>query len=110
MAHFITFASYSQSGLKGLLDKPEDRAEALNSMIERVGGKLVALYNTTGRQDVVLVSQAPDTADAVALSMAVSSSGTVSRVETVRAWTGAEFIEVARKAAELTSSYTPPGR
>lgn len=109
MALFISYVSYSQSGLKGLLANPQDRTGAIQSLIEKVGGKVVALYNTTGTHDVVLVSEAPDGSDAVALSMAVSASGSVSKVETVRAWTGAEFKAVIEKAASLTGAYTPPG-
>lgn len=109
MALFISYVSYSQSGLKGLLANPQDRTGAINSLVEKVGGKVVALYNTTGAHDAVLVTEAPDGSDAVALAMAVSVSGSISKVETVRAWTGAEFKAVVEKAAGLTGAYTPPG-
>ena len=63
MPLFITYASYSHSGVKGLVNKPEDRSGAVKALIEKAGGTLVALYNTNG------------------------PSGALSRVETVRAWT-----------------------
>ena len=85
MPLFITYASYSQVGIKGLLSKPENRSSVVQSLIEKVGGKLVAMYNTTGPHDVVLVSEAPDGSDAVAIAMAVSASGAIARAETVRA-------------------------
>ena len=109
MPLFITYASYSQAGIKGLMKKPENRAAAIQSLLDKVGGKVVALYMTTGRNDVVLVSEAPDGTDTVAVGMAVAASGSVSDVETVRAWTGDEFTEIARKAASLTGAYAPPG-
>lgn len=109
MALFITYASYSQAGLKALLKRPEDRTEAINALLKAAGGRVVALYNTTGANDVVLVSEAPDGTDAVALAMAVTASGVVEKAETVRAWTGDDFVEVIQKAAALTGSYTPPG-
>ena len=52
-------ASYSHSGVKGLIDKPSDRSEVIKGLIEKAGGKLVASYNTIGSNDVVLVSELP---------------------------------------------------
>ena len=67
------------------------------------------MYNTTGTNDVVLVTDLADGSDAVAIGMAVAASGALSRIETVRAWTPSEFKGIAEKAARVASSYTPPG-
>jgi len=107
---FITYASYSQSGAKGLIDKPADRSGAIKALIEKVGGKLIALYFTTGANDVVLVSEVADGSDAVAVGMAVAASGSLSKIETVRAWTSSEFKGIAEKAAKVAGVYTPPGQ
>ena len=74
MPLFITYASYSHSGVKGLVNKPEDRSGAVKALIEKAGGKLVALYNTTGSNDVVLVSELADGSDVVAMGMAVAGT------------------------------------
>lgn len=109
MPLFITYASYSQSGVKGMLENPSDRAEAVGSLLEKAGAKLVACYMTTGSHDIVLISEANDGADTVALGMAVASTGSLSNIETVRAWTSSEFVDIAKKAGGLVGSYTPPG-
>ncbi len=110
MPLFITYASYSHSGVKGLVNKPEDRSGAVKAVVEKAGGKVVALYNTTGSNDVVLVSELADESDAVAMGMAVSASGALSKLETVRAWTPGEFKGIAEKAARAVVAYTPPGK
>src|SRR5436190_1783747 len=120
MPLFITYASYSHSGVKGLVNKPSDRSGAVKALIEKAGGKLVALYNTTGSNDIVLVttgsndivlvSELADGSDAVAMGMAVAASGALSKIETVRAWTPSEFKGIAEKAARVASAYTPPGK
>ena len=110
MPMFITYASYSQSGAKGLIDKPADRSGIIKALIEKAGGKLIALYFTTGSNDVVLVSEVADGSDAVAVGMAVSASGALSKIETVRAWNSSEFKGIAEKAAKIAGAYTPPGR
>ncbi|MDA7964708.1 GYD domain-containing protein [Ruegeria sp.] len=109
MPLFITYASYSQAGVKGMLKKPEDRTGPVKALLEGVGGRLLAFYITTGSNDVVVISEAPDGTDAVAVGMAVAASGAVSNIETVRAWTAEDFVAITEKAAKLTGAYTPPG-
>ncbi len=109
MPLFITYGSYSQAAIKALVEKPSDRAKALESMIEQAGGKIVALYMTTGENDFVLVSEAPDGEIAVALGMVAAASGAVSDLTTVRAWTSADFVDVAKKAAGYAGAYVAPG-
>ena len=41
MPLFITYASYSHSGIKGLVDKPSDRSETIKGLVEKAGGKFV---------------------------------------------------------------------
>jgi uncharacterized protein with GYD domain len=71
---------------------------------------MIALYFTTGSNDVVLVSEVADGSDAVAVGMAVAASGALSKIETVRAWTSSEFKAIAEKAAKVAGAYTPPGK
>ena len=78
-------------------------------LVEKAGAKFVAMYFTTGTNDVVLITEAADGADAVASGMAVAASGSISRLETVRAWTPAEFKGIAEKAAKVANAYAPPG-
>jgi hypothetical protein len=42
--------------------------------------------------------------------MAVAASGSLSKIETVRAFTPSEFKAIAEKAAKVVGAYTPPGR
>ena len=110
MPLFITYASYSHSGAKGIVDKPSDRSGVIKALIEKAGGKFVAMYFTTGSNDVVLVTEVADGSDAVAVGMAVAASGSLSKIETVRAFTPSEFKGIAEKAAKVTGAYTPPGK
>jgi uncharacterized protein with GYD domain len=110
MPLFVSYVSYSNAGIKGIIDKPIDRTEPIKTIVEKAGGKLVAAYMTTGRHDVVLITEQPDGSDAVAFGMAASASGAVAHIETVRAWTLPEFKGIAEKAARLAEVYVPPGR
>ena len=110
MPLFITYASYSNAGAKGLVEKPADRSEAIKALVEKAGGKFKELYMTTGSNDVVLITEMPDGSDAVALGLAVTASGSVSKTTTVRAWTAKEFKAIAEKAAKYSGDYKPPGK
>ncbi len=110
MPLFITYASYSHSGVKGMVDKPSDRTGVIKALVEKAGGKFIAMYFTTGSNDVVLITEVADGSDAVAAGMAVAATGSISRLETVRAWTPGEFKGVAEKAAKASGAYAPPGR
>jgi uncharacterized protein with GYD domain len=110
MPLFITYGTYSHAGVKGMVDKPSDRSDVIKALVEKAGSKFVALYFTTGSNDVVLITDAPDGSDAVAAGMAVSASGSLSKLETVRAWTPSQFKGIAEKAANIAKAYTPPGR
>ncbi|WP_037308253.1 GYD domain-containing protein [Ruegeria halocynthiae] len=109
MPIFITYASYSRAGIKGMLKKPADRTGPVKALLKKVGGKLLGFYMTTGENDVVVISEAPEGTDAVAVGMAVAASGAVSKVETVRAWTAKDFVAVTKQAAKLAGVYKPPG-
>jgi uncharacterized protein with GYD domain len=110
MPLFITYVSYSNAGIKGIMDKPIDRTEPIRSVIEKGGGKLIAAYMTTGPHDVVIVTEQADGSDAVAVGMAAAASGAVAKIETVRAWTLGEFKGIAEKASRIAGAYVPPGR
>jgi len=47
--------------------------------------------------------------DAIAVGMAAGASGALSRLETVRAFTPAEFKSIAEKAGRIGAGYKPPG-
>jgi uncharacterized protein with GYD domain len=109
MPLFITYASYSHSGVKGMIGKPSDRSAVIKALVEKAGGKFIAMYFTTGSNDVVLVTEVADGSDAVATGMAVAATGSISKLETVRAWTPSEFKSIAEKAAKVAGAYTAPG-
>jgi uncharacterized protein with GYD domain len=110
MPLFISYVSYSNSGIKGMVDKPADRAAVIGSFVEKAGGKLQGAFMTTGQHDAVLVTEFPDGSDAVAIGMVAAASGAIAKIETVRAWKMGEFKAIAEKAAKLASSYVPPGK
>jgi uncharacterized protein with GYD domain len=110
MPTFITYASYSHAGIKGMVSEPSDRTEVIKALVDKAGARLVAAYMTTGTNDLVLITEAADGSDAVAAGMAAAAGGALSKLDTVCAWTPAEFKGIAQKAARFAGAYKPPGK
>jgi uncharacterized protein with GYD domain len=56
MPIFISQGRYSQSALKGMIAKPEDRSRAASQLVKKAGGKLLSYYLTFGEYDFLLVA------------------------------------------------------
>jgi uncharacterized protein with GYD domain len=106
MAYYMVQASYSQAATAAMVKNPQDRAEGLRPIIERLGGKLISLYFAFGEYDVVGVAEMPDNVSSAAFSMAISAGGAVRAVKTTPLMTVQESIEAMRKAGQ--AGYRPP--
>jgi len=109
MPTFISYVSYTQEAVKGMVSKPSDRTPGIRGLVEAVGGKLVAAYMTAGANDAVIISEAPDGSDVAAVELAIVASGAIARIETVRAWTMADFKEIMEKGGRVAAGLKPPG-
>jgi uncharacterized protein with GYD domain len=95
MAHYVSLMRWTSQGRMGL-PAWRDRVEDGERMIEEAGGKLVGVWVTLGRYDVVEVFEAPN--DDVALEIITklqASGGEVT--ETLRAFTREEAEAIIRK-------------
>ncbi len=105
MAKYLISASYSTEGVRGVMKEGGTaRRDAIAKGIEALGGRLEAFYFAFGKEDVILIIEAPDNTTVAALSLTVSASGAVGSRTTVLL-TPAE-IDAATK---MTVSYRPPG-
>ena len=108
MGKYLLQASYSQQGIAGLVQKPEDRSAALQEMVSSLGGKIVSFDYCFGDYDVALILETPDDASMAAFSMAAGASGAVTNIKTTVLIPVDQGFEAAKKAASLT--YRPPGQ
>lgn len=105
MAKYLVKASYTSGGTKGLLkDGGTDRVAAVRKMVRGMGGKLDSFYYAYGDTDVFAIIDVPDSATALALSLAINSTGMVT-VSMTPLITPAEVDAAAKK----TVKFGPPG-
>ena len=107
MPTYLIQGSYSQQGLKGMLNEGgSKRREAAEQIIKGVGGRLEGYYYAFGSDDFVIIAELPSNVDAAALSFAVNASGAVKSRMTVLI-TPEEADEAAQRMK--TIKYRPPG-
>ncbi len=109
MGIFITQGNYTEQGLKGMIDNPEDRESAVAGLMESVGAKLLQLYVTTGEYDFLLISESDNLTDLVAGLMIAGSTGGVTNLKTIQALTTQEAKAAMEKANAALAGFRPAG-
>ena len=109
MAKFAVFFSYKAETWDQMLKKPGDRAAAVRDLASSVGGSVEALYFMFGNRDGFVILDAPDAVAAAAVSVAVSSTGAFSHLETRQLVAPEDLPSVLEKAATAKEAYRPPG-
>ncbi len=109
MSIFITQGNYSESAIKGMVDNPEDRKGAVTNLMESVGAKLLQYYVTTGEYDFMVISEGDDMADVVSGLLIAGSTGGVSNLKTVQAFSTHEFKMAMEKANSARAGFAAAG-
>jgi uncharacterized protein with GYD domain len=98
---------FKSETIKTLMNKPSDRAAAVQQLLDSAGGTLDAYYLMFGQYDGLVICDLPDSSSAAAVSFAVTSSGAFSHLETHELVPVEQLNTVLEKANQLT--YRPPG-
>jgi uncharacterized protein with GYD domain len=93
-------------GWAALLNDPQNRLEAVQPVVQRLGGSIVQGWFTFGQYDVLLICEMPHTISAAALSMAISAGGAVKAAETTALMSFEDDLAALTKAK--AAEYTPP--
>jgi uncharacterized protein with GYD domain len=93
--HYVTLMRWTTQGIAGL-PAWRERVEEGERIIEAAGGKLVGVYVTLGRYDVVEIFEAPDDGIAIEILMKLQRFG-AEHTETLRAFTREEAEDIIRR-------------
>jgi uncharacterized protein with GYD domain len=105
MPKFMIKASYNPDGAKGLMKEGGTaRRVAVQKLVESLGGKVEAFYFAYGEDDAYIITDIPDAATGIAISLTVNASGAV-RLSTIPLITPEELDAASKK----TVSYRAPG-
>lgn len=95
MQTYVIFMNLTEQGKKTIKDAPK-RIDAMDKVIKKAGGRLVAMYSTLGEYDYIAISEVPSEEVGMQLLLTLGILGNV-RTKTVRAFTKQEFTKIVKK-------------
>lgn len=110
MPYYLARAKVSKDTMKALVEKPEDRLVTTTRFLQGIGGRLHNYFFAFGAYDIVLIFELPSNVSAAALAMVLTSSGSVTEVETTALLDMEEAMQAMHEAGKAMAVYSPPGR
>lgn len=113
MTVYITQGRYTREAIVGMVDKPEDRAEAVSALAKAVGGKLLDYYVTFGEYDFLVViegGKGKSETDTMAALMAAAAAGGVTDLRTTVAVSSKDAMKAMRAAKKVMKGFSPAGQ
>lgn len=106
MPLYLLQVAYTPEAWATMVQKPQDRIEAVTPAVKKLGGRVVDGYYAFGKYDVVAIVQMPDNVTAAAFSISAAAGGAVKAIKTTPLMSRAEGVRAMRTAKK--STYTPP--
>ena len=109
MPIFITQGRYTRDAIRGMIVKPEDRADAIARLLSKAGGRLIGYYLTFGEYDFLAIAEAPSETQMAAALLAAGSGGGVTDLRTTLAMTSVEAKGAFAAASDLAPGFKSAG-
>lgn len=109
MPIFITQGRYTRDAIKGMIVRPEDRAEVVSRLMSKAGGRLIGYYLTFGEYDFLVIAEMPGETQMAAALLAAGSGGGVTDLRTTLAMTSIEAKGAFAAASDLAPSFRSAG-
>jgi uncharacterized protein with GYD domain len=109
MPTYITQGRYTRDAMKGMLVRPEDRADAVARLLAKVGGRLIGYYMTFGEYDFLVIAEAPNDVQMAAALIAAGSGGGVTDLKTSLALTSIEAQGAFAAASDIAPGFKSAG-
>jgi uncharacterized protein with GYD domain len=109
MPIYITQGRYTREAVKGMIVRPEDRADAVSRLTSKAGGKLIGYFLTFGEFDFLSIMEMPNDTQAAAVLLAAAGSGGVTGLRTTVAMSSIEAKGAFAAASDLAPGYKSPG-
>ena len=109
MPIYITQGRYTRDAIKGMIVKPEDRADQVARLLSKAGGRLIGYYLTFGEYDFLSIAEVPNDTQMAAVLLAAGSSGGVTDLKTTVAMTSVEAKGAFAAASDLAPGFKSAG-
>jgi uncharacterized protein with GYD domain len=109
MPIYITQGRYTREAVKGMIVRPEDRADAISRLLSKAGGRLLGYYVTFGEYDFLSIAELPNDIQAAAALLAAASGGGVTDLRTTVAMSSVEAQGAFAAASDLAPGFKSAG-
>ncbi len=109
MTIYITQGRYTREAVKGMIVKPEDRADAVGRAMVKAGGRLIGYYVTFGDYDFLAIAEMPSEIQMAAVLLAAAGGGGVTDLRTTVAMTAVEAKGAFAAARDIASGFKSAG-
>lgn len=109
MPIFITRGRYTRDAIKGMVARPEDRAEMVARLAEQAGGRMLGYYVTFGEHDFLVIFDIPGANAMASALFAAAAGGGVTDLKTVLAMTTADAKEAFAAAGRIAGAFRSAG-
>lgn len=109
MPIYITQGRCTREAVKGMIVRPEDRADAVSRLLSKAGGRLIGYNLTFGQYDFMAIPEVPNDTQAAVVLLAAASSGGVSDLRATVAMTSVEAKCAFGPARDLAPGFKSAG-
>jgi uncharacterized protein with GYD domain len=111
MTIYISQGRYTREAIQGMVNTPEDRAEAVKKLCDSVGAKLIGHYITLGEYDFLVIIEADGpVTDTMSALIVAAATGGVTDLKTTIAVTSKEAMKAMEKAKSAMRGFKPAGQ
>jgi len=107
--YFVNF-TYSSGSWARLIDRPEDRTEAMKTVVDAFGGTLECMYWRMDSEDGILIADFPDAVAVSAVQTAIFKTGAVKNLDVYELLTKQQLRQRLVLARDATQIYEVPGQ
>jgi len=105
MSTYLITASYTSSAMKGMIENPHNREEAIKALLEKMDIILDRIYfSATGH--IFMVISGSDV-HVGAMALVVGSTGSVENTSAIEVFSAEEQVEWMKLAGSTTGAYKP---
>ena len=105
MSTYLVTASYTSSAMKGMIENPHNREEAIKTLLEKMDIILDRIFfSATGH--IFMVISGSDV-NVGAMALVVGSTGSVENTSAIEVFSAEEQVEWMKLAGSTTGAYKP---
>ena len=109
MALYMTQIKYTPDAIKDIAESGSNREEAVRTLIEKCGGKLISFYGMIGQDHhIILITEFDKLPDYMGMVLSGAVGGAVADWKTIQLYTTEDMVSATETYRASKGTYSPP--